>query len=261
MAVTSEVADRGGDLHDHEDTARYVYAVVPADTTMPAELTGVDDQPVTLVRHGAVAAVAGEVGAYRALGNRADLLAHRRVVDAMAECGAVVPVRFGSALPDSDAVVAELLAPNEHDFAGFLRHLTGRRQFTVRASYDDEVVLAEVVSENPDIATLRDRTRGLPESEGWNERVRLGELVAKAIEAKRDAEATAILDRLTPGAVDWHWSAPSGPYDLTRAMFLVDEDRRAEFEAAAEHVAEEFHGRARVQLLGPSAPYDFVPEA
>ena len=50
------------------------------------------------------------------------------------------------------------------------------------------------------------------------------------------------------------------PEDVVNVAFLVERDRQEEFENAVEGVGEELVGRVRLRLLGPVAPYDFVPE-
>lgn len=243
------------------DDPCYVYAIVPADARIPDELVGIGEQRVGLVRNGQIAAVVGAAPEGRPLGRRLDLIAHMRVVDALAARGPAIPVRFGSVLDDAETVGEEFLGPNSEYFTTMLAYLTGRRQFIVRARYDEETVLSEVVVDHPDIARLRDRTRVMPDDVGWAERVRLGELVSKALEAKRVDDARFVLEHLTPHVVEWNVREPADVDYLIQVALLVDDDDRRDLEAAAESVAEALAGRARVQLLGPSAPYDFVPEA
>ncbi|WP_026877214.1 GvpL/GvpF family gas vesicle protein [Jiangella gansuensis] len=240
-------------------TARYVYAIVPADTVVPAGLKGIDDAPVEVVPHGDIAAAVGTLVTGRAYGRREDLLAHNRVIDTLAKRGPVVPVRFGSVLADAELVVAELLAPNAEFFAGVIDELAGHQQFVLRARYDEEAVLAEIVSENPEIARLRDQTRELTVEASWNERVRLGELVARALEVKRDVDSSALLDLLAPHAASWNIRSAGEVDHLVDIAFLVADEQRDGFEAAAEQAAKRLAGRGRVRLVGPTAPYDFVP--
>jgi hypothetical protein len=47
---------------------------------------------------------------------------------------------------------------------------------------------------------------------------------------------------------------------MADVAFLVDVEQREAFEDAAEAVAEAMQERARLRLLGPMAPYDFVAE-
>ena len=240
-------------------TAQYVYAIVPAGTTVPDDLTGMDDGGVEVVTHDRVAAVVGKVVTDRPFGRREDLLAHSRVTDTLAEHCAVIPVRFGAVLADTGDVVAELLAPNADFFASVLEELAGHRQFVVRARYDEEAVLAEIVKEHPEIAALRNDTRDQPVEESWNERIRLGELVARALEVKRDVDSGDLLDLLTPHAESWNIRAAGEVDHLVDVAFLVADERLDEFEQAAEQAAQNLAGRGRVRLVGPTAPYDFVP--
>ncbi|WP_158564085.1 GvpL/GvpF family gas vesicle protein [Jiangella anatolica] len=240
-------------------TAQYVYAIVPAGTSVPDDLTGIDDNGIELIAHGPVAAVVGKVETDRAFGLRDDLLAHSRVTDALAGRCALIPVRFGAVVTDTDAVVGELLAPNVDYFADVLDDLAGHRQYVVRARYDEEAVLAEIVREEPEIAALRDHTRDLAVEASWTERLRLGELVARALEIKRDIDSAALLDLLVPHCGAWNIRAAGEVDHLVDVAFLVADEQLEAFEQAAEQAARDLAGRGRVRLVGPMAPYDFVP--
>lgn len=257
IAETVEEMEAGEELL----TGWCVYGVVAARAgAVPAGLTGIDDAPLDLVVHGDIAAVVGEMRLDRPPGRRADLMAYSKVLDALAEAGAVVPVRFGSVLPDADSIVEAVLAPDEELFADLLGQLVGRRQFTVRAAYHDQVALAEIVRTDPRVAALRERTRDLPEEAAYADRVRLGELVAAALEAKREDDAGILADAIVPFTAAQIVKLGSGEDDLASITVLVDDDRREEFEQQLEDLAEAVHERIRLQLVGPTAPYDFVGE-
>lgn len=239
--------------------ARYVYGVVPAGTAVPDDLPdGVAGGGVDLVPHGELAAVVSPVDPDEPTARRADLIAHSAVVDGFAAGGPVLPVRFGSILADQDAVVRDLLEPEHDRLRGMLEELAGHVQLSVRATYEEDVVLAEVVAEQPEVAALRERTRDLPEDASYADRVRLGELVAAAMEGKRAADAEALLAAVVPHSASHRTREGSGLAHLVEGSFLVHQDHREAFESALEGVAEGLHPRARVQLLGPLAPYDYV---
>lgn len=247
------------DLVASSERAYHVLGIVPAGTRLPA-LPGADAGGLLLLACEQVAALVHVVPADQPLGTRADLVTYSTVLDAVAAHGPVVPVRFGSVLAGREDVVTELLAPNHERFADLLSGLAGRVQFTVRARYEQEVVLAEVLAERPDIAALREQTRDQPEEASYYARVRQGELISQAVEDKRAVDGQALLDAMAPHAVSYHVREGSGPDHLSEVSFLVSSDERAAFEDAAEALAEMLHARARVRLLGPLAPYDFVPE-
>ncbi len=241
-----------------DDLGCYVYAVVDAVTTLPEGLDGLDGAPLRTLVCGEVAAVVSDIAVERGPGRRKDLLAHSSVVDALAAELVVVPVQFGSILPDDESVVTDFLGPDQDTFLGYLEALDGRTQLTLRATYQQDVALAEVVAANPEIADLRRRTRELSEEAGYADRVRLGELVSRAMDAKREDDSAILLDSVLPRVVD-HVARPGNGVDqVVDVALLVDDDRVAELEEHLESLAEAVHERIRLRLMGPMAPYDFV---
>jgi hypothetical protein len=240
--------------------AQYVYGIVGADASVPHDLRGVGGGAVTLVPYREIAAIVGVLDGDRPIGRRSDIVAHSEVLDAMAGSGAIIPVRFGSAFEDQAQVIEFLLAPQAERLLEILTSLKGTAQFTVRVRYDEPTVLGEVVSERADVAQLREETRGEPEVATYHARVRLGELVAKALESKREVDGQAVTDALVSHSVAWRTLAGSGLDHLIDVAFLVQDQQREDFEAAAEELAQRLAPRARVRLVGPVPPYDFVPE-
>ena len=76
---------------------QYVYGITTSGAAVPAGLhgTGHPAGPVTLLRHGAIAAVISGVRADQPLGTPADARAHANVLAVMAEAVPVLPMRFG----------------------------------------------------------------------------------------------------------------------------------------------------------------------
>lgn len=241
--------------------AYYVYGIVPADTPVDEidESAGMGSG-VQLLTAGSVGALVEAIDPDRPLGRRRDLVAHSTVLNDVATRGPVLPLRFGSVLASDTAVVEELLRPQEEHFASLLDQVAGKVQFTLRARYVLDTVLAEIVEAEPEVAELRERTAGLPEDATHYERIRLGELVAHAVDARRREDSSDLLEKLAAHAEDYVVREVSGMDNLAEISFLVTEARRAEFEDAAEEIAAEYDGRARVSLVGPMALYDFVPE-
>jgi hypothetical protein len=163
------------------------------------------------------------------------------------------------AVTAEEAVVEELLAPNEEHFLAVLDDLEGRVQYTLKGRYVEDAVLGEVLQRNTEIRALQDKISELPEDASYYDRVRLGELVVKVLEQQREEDGAQILDRLEPFAVSVVANEPGQPEDVVNAAFLVQRDRLREFDDAVENLGQDLDGRIRLRLLGPLAPYDFVP--
>lgn len=241
-------------------TAAYIYGVVRAGCAVPDDLAGLGGERVELVEHGELGALVSGVATERPLGTRDDLFAHERVVDTVARDSTVLPFRFGSVIERS-AVTDELLGEHEADLAAALDELEGRVQYNVKGRYEEDVVLREVVAEDPEIAELRERTRDVPEEASYQDRVRLGELVVQAIQERADREGADLHDRLAALAAAAVTHESNEPEQVLDSAFLVERDRTEEFEQAVDQLGEEFAGRVRFRLGGPLAPYDFVPAA
>ncbi|OMI34849.1 GvpL/GvpF family gas vesicle protein [Streptomyces sparsogenes] len=252
--------------------ACYVYGVVPdengvqrgqADQTVKdVPVVGGQESPITFIRREGLAAVVSEVPTGKPLGTPDDLSAHARVLDTLAASGLpVLPFRFGTVVRDPQAVTDELLTEGQDDFQWALDRLRGSAQFTLRARYVQDEVLREVLEEHEEARRLREELEGLPEAAGYDQRIQLGQLVVEAVAAKRETDAREIEHRLAPFALGVATSEPASAEGVVNAAFLIEDGKREAFERAAEELAREWHGRVRLRLLGPQAPYDFVADA
>ncbi len=240
-----------------QSPARYVYGVVRADAVLPEELRGLGRSgQVSCARHGELAALVGELPADRSLGSRDDLLAHHRVLDAVAAATTVLPMRFGAVLDSVAAAGEELLGPNQHTFLAELAELDGRAQFTLRGRYERDTVLREILDENADIRQLREQARDRPG--GYHQRIQLGEAVVQVMNRKRDDDARLVLDAVEQQVAAVVLREPGDPDAVLDAAFLVERDHLDGFDEALERAGRSLVGRVRLRLLGPTAPYDFV---
>lgn len=241
-------------------TVKYVYGLVGAGAELPAGLTGL--QPaggVSTVEFEQIAAIVSDVPADRPLGTRDDLMAHEQVLDTVALQSTVLPMRFAAVI-DEASVVPELLAPHQERFLKTLTRLDGSVQFTLKGRYEHDTVLREIVAADARIRALDARVRELPEDASYYDRIRLGELVVKAFESLREADARQVLERLQRFVTDVSVRPPAEPDVVVNAAFLVNRNRVENFDDAVEEIGRDFAGRVRFRLVGPLAPYDFASE-
>ncbi len=241
----------------HREVGYYVYGIVPSDFDLPP-LRGLDDVEVELVALDDLAAVVSSFALDRPPGRKAELVAHSRVVDALAEAGAVVPVQFGSVLEHDPAAVEELLAEQSDVARVTLEHVQGKVQMNLRVSYVEERVLEEVVRENPRIAELHRRTRDLPEGAVHPDLVELGELVSAAMSAKSAEDAETVTEAVTTHPVEMVERPGGGVEHVIDLALLVPAQQTDALVQTLEDYAAQTHERLRWRLVGPVAPYDFA---
>ncbi|WP_426518521.1 GvpL/GvpF family gas vesicle protein [Diaminobutyricibacter sp. McL0618] len=241
------------------DTDQYVYGIVRAGTPAPG-LPGVGDERVEVLASGDLAVLVTPVVDSAEIGTPENLLAHSRVLDDVAAESAVLPMTFGTIVPDTDAIMHDVLPRMRDEYLDKLRRIEGASQFTVRARYVEEVALAEVISENPEVARLRKTTSGRSEEESYYELIEEGRLVADELEHKASGDARTISDRLAPVTRELVIHERSRAGDVVELVALVERTAQGDFESAVERLAAESAGRITFRLLGPQAPYDFVGE-
>lgn len=243
-----------------QETAAYVYGIVPADVEAEEDVQGIGDppRPVTVVRHGPVAALVSEIGVRTPLGTPEDLAAHARILDAAAGEVPVLPLRFGAVLTDVGAVAEELLAANEEDFAAALQELEGRAQYIVKGRYDEQAILSEIMSENADAARLRDAIRDTSEDASRAERIALGELISNTVAAKREADTRVAVDKLGNLGADVAVRESTHELDAVYVACLAEVGKQSDLENAVGELAAHWQDRVHLRLLGPLAAYDFV---
>ena len=236
----------------------YVYGVTRAGEDAAPSRTGVGDTPVQTIERGPVAALVSEVPGDSVPGRARNLTAHSEVLREAMDGATVLPMRFGVLMPDADTVRRDLLEAREDWLTRMLDALDGRVEMTVSAMYREEVLLHEVVTEDATIRTLRERVRSKPAAATHFERIRLGELVAQAVEAHRSADAGAILDALRPFADAYVSGESLHEQMVVNASFLVRRDRLQEFDNTVESVSAARADRMHFKLTGPLPPFSFV---
>jgi hypothetical protein len=250
-------ADGRGETAAGTGTATYVYGVVRAREAPKIEAAGVAERPVRTVTEGGLAAIVSDVDAGFVEAGREDLERHLAVLEQAALSATVVPLRFGTVMPDDAAVTAELLRGRAAEIEELLSNLDGRVELSLSGTYEERV-LGEVVAEQPEVAALRERVRGRDEAATYYDRIRLGELVANAMAAKRERDTEQVLAKLRPLADDVRVGDAPHERSVLSASFLVHRDRLPEFDRAAEEVAAANRSRIRFRYAGPLPPYDFV---
>jgi len=246
-------------VNDESDQL-YVYGIITAEADVPENLLGIDEAPVEVRSHGDLAAVVTAISSEDELGTPDNLLAHSTVLDTIAADTPVLPMTFGTIVPTAEELHDTVLDEHESNYLETLQRLEGTAQYTVRARYIRDEVLADLVEEDPEVARLREAIAGTTEDETRQERIELGELIVNAFDRLRVVDAQQIVDAVSPTVEDLVEQEGGQVEDVVALAVLVHRDSAADFEDALETVAEQLHEKIHFQLLGPQAPYDFVGE-
>jgi Gas vesicle synthesis protein GvpL/GvpF len=246
-------------LAEDEQTSElaYVYGVVRSGSIASIDAEGIGGGNVELVPRDGVTALATFLppGAPRV--RPRDLHRHLAVLQDAFAATTILPCPFGTVVEAEELRGGNtLLNRHEDELDAELDRLNGFVQMNVKAEYDDETMLREIVAADPEIARLRSVTQQLGEA-GYYERLRLGELVAAAVHARRERDSERLVDTLAGHAVEVVVDEPGGDGAL-KASFLVARERLATFESEVEKLARAEQPRLGFEVIGPLPPSAFV---
>jgi len=244
-------------------SATYIYAIIPTGEEVVFDVAGMDnhDDRVYSIPHGDVAAVvsASPVVDYRGLKRDEavrHLVAHQGVVEAVMQEFAVLPVKFGTVLPDQ-ARVHRLLAQGRKLFRTALEKLTGLVQMEVVVLWGLEEVFQEIAQEEP-IAGLKAQVQAQRPQEMLAERVAIGQMVKSSLERRRGELEARLVAPLREVAIDLVVNPPMDDRMVTNVALLMDRSGCQALERQLEALDKEFGGRLHFRCIGPLPPYSFA---
>jgi len=254
------VAMRSGD----NGSRTYLYGIASGE--VPSRFPGLAavanrDAPIRRLQAGGLSAIVSDAPDREIEATRDNLVAHSDAIQHILErASSVLPLRFGTVFPSDDAIRSELLEPRVGELGALLAAVEGCVEMRVKGFYDPDAVLREIVAEDRRVAELQLRTRSLSEDATYYERIQLGELVASALAAKRERDASMILGRLAPLTLDRVVEEEPHEWSVFTASLLVERRRLPELESALDAIveAEAMRERLRLTCIGPLAPYSFA---
>lgn len=243
--------------------ATYLYAIIPTDQPVIFSVPGVDDdyEDVYTVPHDGIAAVVSSTGRsdYRQLKRQEAvryLVTHQRVIEHVMQDFSLLPVKFGTVLPD-DERAHQLLTQSGTLFRETLDKFATRVQMEVVALWNAQEVFQEIAQAEPVVQRKAQVVGSAPE-ETLAERVALGQLVQTLLEERRAALRSRLLPALHSVALDAVINPLMGDSMVLNVALLVDEPGRRQLDGQLEALDKEFGGRLNFRCVGPLPPYSFA---
>jgi hypothetical protein len=239
---------------------RYVYCVIGADEPLTFAAPGVagPEYPVHTINYRNLAAVVSEAPEESYESTRRNLTSHMRVLEEVMRERPILPMRFNSVSPSVEEVVTRVLTAGRDKLSAQLDSIAGRVEMGVKALWREDTLYREIAAENAGIRQLRDRISGRSPEATRRERVRLGEMVEKALLAKRERESGEMLARLSPLAEKVRLNEPVSERMALNAALFMKACNQTAFEQRLNELDSELSNRMTFKCVGPVPPYNFV---
>jgi hypothetical protein len=228
-------------------TLIYVYAILPGDVELPADLHGFHEAPLELVHVKDLAAVVTTQPDESPSPTPERVMAHHSVVSRLRHTRPALPVRFGTVL-QHDALVNTLI--NQHDrLTSDIVRLAGKVEYGITALWGSllermpKSVAPELKTAESGTSYMRQR---LAEYQQEKQLIKLAESIG--------SDMKHCLEGCTEDAAISVLPTPKIP---VRGKFLVDSQCGGDFESAYLELCRE-RTDLRFSLVGPWPPYSFV---
>jgi len=237
--------------------ALYVYGLMRMEdgARVVAELA---EGSAELVEHGSVCALVSRVPESDLTLRRESALTHTDTLQAAFAYGPVLPVRFGTVLPDAATLKRDFLAMQAPTLLARLEALEEMGEMQLKATYLEEPLLRSILGASPRLAEAARRIRELPAVATHFDRINLGEAIHKAVEARRQEDSRRLIDELRDLAVAVSIHEPRHERGVLNAAFLVANDRVEAFDHEAERLCAEYAEAMDFKLIGPMPAHSFA---
>ncbi len=242
---------------------KYVYAVIPSGERMQFGAIGFGDgdPKVYTVPYRDLSAVVSDrrVVNYQAMCRPEilrDLTIHQKTVEKVMEHFSVLPMKFGTLLPDGSAVT-HILRKGYDPFWQTLTAIKGRVEMEVVATWNLRSIFEEIANEEP-IAQRKAVLATRVPTETINERIEIGRMVKASMDARREDYCTTLLAALMDCADDVRVNPLLTDEMVMNVAFLVDRLGLQKLEDAVREADRRFNGALNFRLIGPLPPYSFT---
>lgn len=254
------------------EEGKYIYCIIDADEERefgPLGIGGRGDEVYTLCYRD-IAAVISSSPVMKYPINRENTIAQQTVMEEVMKDHTILPVRFSTIAENKvkrgivvatgeQRIMSQVLESRYGEFKDLLAEMSDKRELGVKGIWTDmETIFAEIVKENQQIALLNKQILRRPPSGSQDGRVKLGEMVMRALEEKKAREGERIIGILRKLSADFRQNKNFGDKMFMNAAFLVPTHREQEFDNAVSELSEVYDGRVKFKYVGPVPPCNFV---
>lgn len=243
-----------------EEEGKYIYCIIGTNEGRsfgPIGIGGRGDE-VSTICYQDLSCVISNSPMTKYVISRENMTAHEKVIEEVMKDYAVLPVRFCTIATCAEEV-RDLLRKRGVEFRNLLRDMDGKVELGLRAWWKNmDMIFREIVDEHKEIKRLREKIAGKSPEKTYAQRIKIGEMVKSALEAKKDKEGKGILNVLKKISVDFRTNRPAGDRMIINVAFLVDKAREKEFDNRVDELTEKYDERIKFKYVGPAPPFNFV---
>jgi hypothetical protein len=185
------------------------------------------------------------------------LIEHQKVIERIMSTGySIIPMRLGTFAMD-EAEVKDILSKGYVLIKEIIPKINDRIEIDVVAIWSDFTSVIKEAGEEKEIKDYKEKLLSSPKGITVDEQMKIGFMLKKALEEKREKNALKIQDILKSVSIDYRQHELMDDKMVVNLAFLIDKAKQKEFYAKVEDLNTEFAEKLNFRCVGPLPTYSF----
>jgi hypothetical protein len=184
------------------------------------------------------------------------LLRHQEVIEKIMNKHTIIPMKLGT-FADNDNEVREILTKGYRTIKDIFGRAKNCIEIDVAATFNDFDSFLQEISEEEEIKQLKQSLLNKKEGVTVDDQMKVGVLVKKCLDKKREKYAEQIQSALNKIAQNFKVHDLMDNKMILNTAFLIDQSRQKDFEQEVEGLNNKFEEKLNFRCVGPLPPYSF----
>jgi hypothetical protein len=184
------------------------------------------------------------------------LLRHQQVIEKIMDSYSVIPMKLGT-YAFNVSEVKEILSKGYQMFKEIFRKIDNKIEIDVVAIWSDLNSVIKEIGKSEEIKELKEKLMSKPEGISFDDQMKIGVMVKKALDGKRERYAEEIQKALRIFSHDFKVHEIMDDKMVINTAFLIDKNNHKGFERVIEELNTRFNEKLNFRCVGPLPPYSF----
>jgi len=241
------------------EMGKYIYGVINSNTNFRLFIS---EDSIHTIPSQDISAVVGdsEILDYTSIpkGDVARMLVrHQKVIEKIMNSeAAIIPMRLGTFAQDENEV-KDILSKGYNLVKEAMKKISGKIEIDVVATWSDFNSVLKEVGEDGEIKGFKESLLANPKGITVETQMKIGVMVKKALDKKRQECALRIENSLKGFSEDIRAHELMDDKMIINFAFLIEKSRREDFDKKVEDLNVEFNEKLNFRCVGPLPPYSF----
>ena len=241
----------------------YIYGVLNSDKELhfgPHGITACEE--VYTVSYRDISAVVSNSETVDYARMRKDVLAmflvrHQKAIEKIMSLGHnIIPMRLGTFAKD-EAEIKHILACGHSIIKDVFNKISNMIEIDITATWSDFNSALKEIGEDEEIRDFKERLLANPKAVTVDDQMKIGLMVKKALDRKREDSSKGIQAALKSVSQDFRAHELMDDKMVANIAFLINKARHKDFEMKVEELNIEFKENLNFRCVGPLPPYSF----